>query len=236
MFMIPIPATSNEKAAATTRISFFLQFMVVAQYLCQLLDGGIRQFLGDSRADDARKPRLGGNTLHHRRIGRNDDVVLIHTPRIVTLRLQHTNDTHRNGLKADGLADGVSTAEEFLDYCGSDNTHLGGLLDVLFCEALPFIDCPLTDIEIIYRLTVHRRSSIVITIDGLPRGSNLRRHLCHEALLTQDALVVGYLQRLHGRRVLTDTATHIGTRSDGEQVGAHRGQLLTDALLRALSY
>jgi hypothetical protein len=34
---------------------------------------------------------------------------------------------------------------------------------------------------------------------------------------------------------LTDTTTHVGSRTDGEQVGAHGGKLLADALLGTLT-
>ena len=63
---------------------------------------------------------------------------------------------------------------------------------------------------------------IVVSIDSLTAGGDLGRYLCHELLLTHDALIVCHLQRLHRRRVLAHTTTHVGSRTDSQQVGAHR--------------
>ena len=114
---------------------------------------------------------------------------------------------------------------------GTHHAHLGGLLDILLGKALAFFDCPQTDIEIVDRLSVHRCVGVVISVDGLSAGSYLGRHLGNELLLTNDTLVVGHLQCLHARWVLTHTATHVGTRADGEQVGTHSRQFGTDTLL-----
>ena len=67
-------------------------------------------------------------------------------------------------------------AEEFLDNGGSHHTHLGGLLDVLFRKTLALLDGPQTDVQIVYRLTIHRGVGIVVAIDSLTGGSDLRRH------------------------------------------------------------
>ena len=125
--------------------------------------------------------------------------------------------------------------EEFLDDGGTDEAHLRGLLDVLLGVALALVDDPLADVEIVDRLAVHRRRGVVVAVDGLATGGDLRRHLRHEALLAEYALVVGHLQRLHGRRVLAHAAAHVGAGPDGQQVGTHRRQFLADALFRALS-
>ena len=126
-------------------------------------------------------------------------------------------------------------AEEFLNDGGSYHHHFCSFLDVLFRKALTFLNGPLFDVEIVHTLTIHRGIGIVITIDGLTAGSHLCRHLRDKLLLAHDAFVVRHLQRLHRRWVLTHTTTHICTRTDGQQVGTHRGEFGTNALFRALS-
>ena len=210
--------------------------MVAAQDLRQFLDGSVREFLGHRRADDTREIGLGSDTLHHRRIGRDDHIVLIHTPRVIALRLQHTHDAHGYRLKADGLTDTVGTlAEELLHDGGTHHAHLGGLLDVLLGEALALLYRPQTDIEIVDRLAIHRGIGVLTAVDSLSAGRHLWRHLRDKPLLAHDALIVGHLQCLHRRRILAHAASHIGTRANRQQVGTHRGEFLTDALLRALT-
>ena len=173
--------------------------MVVAQYLGQFFNGSIREFLGNSRADDAREPCLGSNALHHRRVWRDDDVILIHTPRVVAFGLEYADNTHGDRLKADGLADRVRmVAKKFLDYGCSYQTHLGGFLDIPLGKTLTLVNRPLANVEVVDGLAIHGRRRIVIAIDGLSAGGDLGRHLCYKPFLTEDALVVSHLQCLHG--------------------------------------
>ena len=172
--------------------------MVVTKHLSQFLDGSIGEFLGECRADDAREIGLCDDTLHDGGVGGNDDVVLVHTPRVVTLRLQYTDDTHGDTLETDGLANGIMTVEQLLDDGGTNDADLGGLADVFLSEAVAFFDGPLLDVEVVDGFAVHRGVGIVVAVDGLTGGSNLRRHLGHKFLLAHDAFVVGHLQCLHG--------------------------------------
>ena len=172
--------------------------MVVAQHLGQLFNGSVRQLLSQCRADNAGVPRLGGNTLHDGGVRSNDDVVLIHAPRVVAFGFQHTNDAHWDRLETDGLANGVVAIEQLLDDGGANDADLGGLLDVLVSKAVATLHAPLLDVEIVGRLAIHRCRGIVVAVDGLTRGGDLGRDLRHKLLFAQNALVVSLFQRLHG--------------------------------------
>ena len=212
-----------------------LELVVVAEYLGEFLDGCIGEFLGDGGTDNAGEIGLGGDALHDGRVGRDNDVVLVHSPGVVALRLEHAADAHGDGLEADGLAYGIVTAKEFRDDGLSHHADLGGFLDIFLGEAFAFLDVPLLDVEIVGGLSVHRGGGIVVAVDGLSAGRNLRRYLGDEFLFLEDALVVCHLERLHAGGILTHTATHICTGTDGEQVGAHRGEFGAYAFLGALS-
>ena len=96
-------------------------------------------------------------------------------------------------------------------------------------------DIPLLDVQVVGRLAIYSGGRIVVAIDDLTTGRDLRRHLCDKLLLAKDALIVGHLQRLHARWILADSTTHVSTWTDGQQIGAHGGELGTYALLRTLT-
>ena len=175
-------------------------------------------------------------TLHHCGVGSNDYIILVHTPRVVALRLKYTYDTHRNRLEADGLADRIDiVAKQFFHNSGTHHYYLGGLLDVLLSKAFALLYRPLLDVEIVYRLAIHRSIGIVVAINGLATGINLGRHLGNKLLFTNDTLVVGHLKCLHARRVLAHTTSHVGTWTNGKQIGSHSREFGTDTLLRTLT-
>ena len=169
-------------------------------------------------------------------VGGDDDIVLVHAPVVVTLGLQHAYDAEGDVLEADGLADGILTAcEEFLDDGGADDAHLGGFFDVLLSEAGALYDVPQLDVDVVGRLSVAGGGGVVGTKDDLSAGGHLGGYLGDELGFLENGLVVALLERLHGGGVETDTAAHIGTGADGEQVCALLGQLFTDALLGTLT-
>ena len=213
------------KSSSASSLSLWLRRSIVAQ------------FFGKGAHHDAAVEGLGCYAFHYCRVGRYHHIILIHAPVVVAFRLQHADDAEGDALEADDFAHavGIFATEEFLHNRGADDADLGALQYVFFREAVAALDVPKLDGHVVGTLAVHRAVGILGAVDDLSAAGHFGADVRDECCLAEDALVVGLFERLHGRRVESDTTSHLAARSDGEQVGAHLAEVFADALLRTLS-
>ncbi len=149
--------------------------MVAAENLCQFLYRIVRQFLCDGRADDRGEVGLGGYTLHYAGVGRDDYIVLVHTPVVVALGLQYAHYLHGDGLEPNVLAYHVRSLTEQLVHDGlAHHAHLRRFLYVLLGEAVALFNHPLLDVKVLGSLTVNGCLGVAVAVDHLTACGHFR--------------------------------------------------------------
>jgi len=162
---------------------------------------------------------LGENTFHHRCVRRDDEIVLVHAHRVVAFFLQHADDTEGNGVETHHLADGVgAVGEEIIDHRLAENTYLGIGLDVLLGEKITIAHRELAYVQVVLIDPIDGRLGIVVTVDKLSVAAHHRTDALDIRTLILETLIVGELQCLHRRGVLSHASTHVGTRMDHDHV------------------
>lgn len=140
-------------------------------------------------------------------------------------------------LKRTTLPDGVAAiGEEVIDYCLAEDADLGCRLDIGVGEHLTVGDLELAYTEVVLIDAVDGALGIVVAVNPLPRAVDRGRDGADVVAVFLDALVVGLLERLHGRGVLSHAAPHVGSGRYHNHVAAHLGDVGLDAGLAALTY
>ena len=209
--------------------------MVAAQYFCYLVDGLVSILFLECRAVYSLKMGDGEDLLLNGRVGRKDEVVLVHTHAVISFAFQHSDNAEGELLKPYDLADGVLSVGEEVVYDGLPNdADLRRRLDVLFGEHISVLHLVATYLKIVGAYAVNGGRSIVGAVDCLPAAVYRRRDGRDVARLVYDVLIVFQLQRLHGGGILPHAATHIGSGVYHNHVRAHLAYLCLYAPLRAL--
>ena len=210
--------------------------MVGPQEGGEFFDGLLADFFRERTHADAGEISLSGDTLHHGGVGCDDQIVLVHTPVVVALALEHTDHSERNVLEANGAADGIlSAGKEFVGHRLADDTDFGVLTDVFIRETVAFLHGPELDGHILGRFAVDGGCRIVVAVDHLSGLSHFGRDMLHVFQAGEHTLIVRHLERLHRAGILPHAASHVGSGAHGDDVGAHLGDFLADALLRPLT-
>ncbi len=212
------------------------QFVVASQDGGNLLNGLVGHVFGDGRAVDALQVGDGKDTFHDGCVGGQHHVVLVHAHTVVAFRLQHADDAEGDGVEADNLTHWVApVGKQVVHYRLSHDAHLGGGLYVLVGKHLAILHGQLADGQVVLADTIDGRRRVVGTIDKPPRTVDARTDCRQELGLVANGVIVLQLEGLHGACVLSDTASHVGSRMNHNHVGTHLGDLRLDAFLRSLS-
>src|SRR5512138_2627086 len=111
--------------------------------------------------------RMADQPLLQRRIWDEDNIILILSHHILSLRLQCADDAERNTLDADRLADGILISKQLLHDGLTQQADFCCAADVRFPEKLTLIDAPVPDSKIIGRTALRRRPPVCIAVDDL---------------------------------------------------------------------
>ena len=149
------------------RVSVF-QFVAGTKQPGDVLNGKVRHVFRDGRAVDALQVVDGQHALHHRGVGRQHKVVLVHACGVVALGFQDAHDAQRNRVEADDAPDGVlAVRKERVGHGLSDDAHLGSRLDVLVGEHFAVVDFQLPDFHVSGADAVEGGRRVVVSADEL---------------------------------------------------------------------
>ena len=210
--------------------------MVAAQDGGDFIGGIVGHVLGYGRGKDTFEVGLGQQSLHHRGVGGQHDVVLVHAHGVVAFALEDTYYAQGYLVEADDASDGVGTVGEEVVYDGlSDDTNLGRHLDVGFGEHLALFDRKLAYFQILCAYAADRRGVVVVAGNELAAARHVGADGREKGRLVAQRFIVGQLQGLHFAGIHPHTAPSFASRMYHDHVGAHLGDLLLDALLRTLA-
>ena len=122
----------------------------------------------------------------------------------------------------------VYNVQEFLEEC-LDSVVGQTINNLELCDGYK------RNLQIILVDTIDGGGGVVVAVDKLSCTLNQRTDGFHIGAAFLDGFIVGEFQRLHGGGILTHTATHVGTRTDHDHVGAHLRDVGLDTPLRSLT-
>ena len=209
--------------------------VVFAQYGPDFLYGFTARFLARGRGEDAAQVRDGQNTFLNRRVGRQNQVVLVLSHRVVAFLLQNADDFERRLVEPYRLAERVAVlAEQFGGHRLADNAYLGDMADVVFGKHLAVLHLIHANARVFGIDTIERRGRVVGTVNGLPARIDRGRT---EVDMRQvfDAHVVFQLEAFHVGRVLSYAAHAHHAGMYHNHVRPHFRDLRLDAAFRPLA-
>ena len=133
------------------------------------------------------------------------------------------------------MSDRVLSVREKIVHNGlTDDADFGGTLNVRFGKHLATLYAQLADFEIFGTYTIYRGRIVVVSCDELSAGRYIGADGGQEVGFIPQGFIISQLQSLHGRGILTDTATHITARMNHNHIRTHFRNLCLNTFLRAL--
>ena len=149
--------------------------MVASQDGVDFFRGIVGHVFREGRGENAFQIGLGQQSFHHGGIGSQYDVVLVHAHGVVAFAFEDTYHAQGDLIETDDTSDGVGTVREEVVYDRlSDDTDLGGYLDIGFGEHLAFFDRQLTYLQILCAYTTYRGGIVVVTGNELSAARYVR--------------------------------------------------------------
>ena len=191
---------------------------------------------GQGRGKDTAQIGLCKQSFHYGSVWGEYHIVLILSHGVVTFGLQYAHNTHGYLVATDDFSYRVgAVGKKIVDNGLADDADFGGGADIVFGKHFALFHTELADVKVINAYSAYRGGIVVRPCHQLPGGRYIGTDAGEVSALFAEFLIILQFQCLHCRRVLANSAAHLGSRMNHNHVRTHFRDLLLDTSLRALA-